>query len=502
MSGFRWPLLLLLPAFVIGALVLDQTRPEPASDAFSDARVASVMRPDDSASAAWFCVAGVPDPPDVNRDGEIPERSYVTGHTVTAINTSPAMRTLRIVAYGPESIDRVEPEATIIELRPGQREVFPTNEIGPTMIEVDGGGVLVEHQVTSEIGTDIRPCTTTSSDRWEFPGGETLQGTSQSIVIFNPFPEDAVARLEFAADIGRRTPLAFESVVIPGQSFRAFDVSSEVAQAETASATITVNAGRVIAERVIIRSKRDAGSGLTSSAGAPRAAIVNYLPVAQSKPERVTGVVLYNPNEERATVDVEVHIAELTLPPFEISIPALDRQVLDLSGAERMAELAEGELSYSVVVRSANGVPVASELTYVATTSEQAPVVEGMATMVGSSVASRRWLVDAPIESDRSAADSDLVLFNPSFQSIAVVSVTVIDNDGNQRTEDSIELRKGGRRTISFEALNIDASSTIVLESVGPIIAARQTTSLSSISMAMGVPDASQIMVETGGLGF
>ncbi len=524
MTGFRWPALLLIPALIVAALILDTQRPDPKVADVVSARTASAVRPDSASSSTWFCVAGVLDEnsigggePDVpvsdeeTDEGQAVEEvlegiddepvPVVTSHIVTVVNASTADRTLRVVEYTADTPVRVEPEPTELLIGPGETLLLSSEVVGSVMIEADGGGVFVEHETGTELGSDSSPCASTSSSQWEFPGGETIQGSSQTMVLFNPFPEDAVAQLAFSSDTGRRIPALFEAAVIPGRSFRVFDVSSEVTQATHSAATIEVRSGRVVAQRIIIRSPRRRGSGLTSTTGTPSASLVSYLPIAQATPSRVTSVLLYNPGEERAEVDIELRIDDIVIPAFEVPLPGLARQRIDLTTEPRMQELLEGEREYAIIVRSANGVPVTSEVEYTSIAVGDEATVEGMAAAIGSPVAATRWLVGAPLAVEDDVVSS-LVLLNPSFETISQVSVTILDSEGNRTSAPTIELSAGGRRRVSFADLGIVGAATVIIESTSPVVAGRELVSLSSISMALGMPDASTLAVESNGIGF
>lgn len=522
MTGFRWPALLLLPAIIVAALLLDWQRPDPKPAEVVSTRTASAIRPDSASSATWFCVSGVLDDKaigggenaedaEANAAAELesvePADSteavvpVVSSHIVTVVNASTEDRTLRIVQYTGDSPVRVEPEPVEQIIGPGETMLVSGEVVGSVMVEADGGGVYVEHETGTELGSDSSPCASTSSSRWEFPGGETIQGSYESIVLFNPFPEDAVAQLAFSSDTGRRIPALFEAAVVPGRSFRVFDVSSEVTQASHTAATVEVRSGRVIAQRIIIRTPRERGSGLTSTTGTPGPSLVSYMPMAQATPSRATSVLLYNPGDERAEVDVELRIDDIVIPAFEVPLPPLARQRLDLSTEPRMQELLEGEREYALIVRSANGVPIVSEIEYTSIAVGDEATVEGMAALVGSPVAATRWLVGAPLAVEDDAV-SALVLLNPSFETIAQVSVTIIDAEGNRSSGPTIELGTGGRRRVTFAELGITGKATVIVSSNSPVVAARELVSLSSISMAMGMPDASTLAIESNGIGF
>ena len=84
--------------------------------------------------------------------------------------------------------------------------------LASAIVEVDGGQVAVEHQVTGlDDGRATAPCSTTASQSWSFPWGVTARGSRELLVFMNPFPDDASLDISFATDEGTREPLRFRN---------------------------------------------------------------------------------------------------------------------------------------------------------------------------------------------------------------------------------------------------------------------------------------------------
>src|SRR3546814_9767434 len=63
-----------------------------------------------------------------------------------------------------------------------------TAPVASALVESDGGGLVVEHEVRSIHGIDAKPCATGASDEWHFAWGTTARESRELLVLFNPFP--------------------------------------------------------------------------------------------------------------------------------------------------------------------------------------------------------------------------------------------------------------------------------------------------------------------------
>ena len=398
-----------------------------------------------------------------------------------------------------------------VDVPPGGRTVLAPADAVPgaqwvgAVVEVNGSDVVVEQTVTGLVGGIGRsPCSTRTAARWVVPYGATrfeAEGERFVVMLLNPFPGDAVADVEFAADVG---PDSLEGVVIPAGEVVAIDVTEEVTVASAVAVTVNVVAGRLSVSRLQSANGPTAGRGIRVSPGTPGGAAVWYLPLAAAAAGRRDLVAVANPSDElTAEVDIEILAGGIEAgdpawapDPIEITVRPGRTVVVDLS-QNRLAGI--GPLS--LIVRSLAGVPVAVSLDSVVLRPEIGPVdestgVAGTAAAAGADAAARRWMV--PVEStnpDPGAAGSRVVIANPSAVGIATIDLAV----GGEVIE-QIELAPGRRVLLPVAELRArlatgDAPAAgpppdrFVLEVVSsvPVVAARELVGLTSRTAALGV---------------
>ena len=94
--------------------------------------------------------------------------------------------------------------------------------IASAVVEVDGGEIAVEHQITDLRegggGRATAPCSSTAARQWSFPWGVTARGARELLVFMNPFPDDATVDVLLATDQGTREPRRLQNLVVRGRS--------------------------------------------------------------------------------------------------------------------------------------------------------------------------------------------------------------------------------------------------------------------------------------------
>ena len=120
--------------------------------------------------------------------------------------------------------------------------------LAAALVEVDGGGVAVEHQGGGPHGADVAPCTTSAAPTWHLAWGSTARDARELVVLFTvPQPGDRRRRVRHA----RRPASRSGSRGSRGRAQRlGIDVGHEVTRAEQVSATFEVRSGRVVVERL------------------------------------------------------------------------------------------------------------------------------------------------------------------------------------------------------------------------------------------------------------
>jgi len=227
----RWPAILLIVALIVAALLSGDGGTEPVTSSTRDlATLGPVVARADALSALWFC------------NGGTAVDNGIADHRVVLVNTTDAERSGSLTAYAskPATGARPQPVRRSWTLAPRTRAEYRLAEVvgqaayASATVEVTGGGVLVEHSVSSPLGTDRGPCTSSASSTWWVPVGTTATVgdapiARELLVFFNPFPGDAVVDVAFSTDSGfRGTPELFKGLVVPGGSVVGVDLASVI----------------------------------------------------------------------------------------------------------------------------------------------------------------------------------------------------------------------------------------------------------------------------------
>jgi hypothetical protein len=283
------------------------------------------------------------------------------------------------------------------------------------VVDVAGGGAVVEQRVTGPQGQDISPCSSTASRRWYFAAGSTAKDAQQYLLLLNPFPDSAIVDLTFATTEGPRTPGDYQGLVVPAGTLQVIDIGAHVRREDDVSTAVSVRAGRLAAGQVLVRTAPGV-AGLSGVVGAPALGRTWWFPdglVADGVTEKFH---VFNPGSTEAKVEVALTLEQGDAEPFELTVPAQGRVTLV---ANNEARIPKG-VAHSSVVRSANGVPVVVQRSVEATTPRQ-----GRADTLGGTTTAKRWALAAGSVTD--TVDEWVIVDNPSGAG-ATVSFTGLAN--------------------------------------------------------------------------
>jgi hypothetical protein len=214
-------------------------------------------------------------------------------------------------------------------------------------------------------------------------------------------------------------------------------------------------------------------------------------------------VVVFNPTDEVAEVEVEVRLEDPETngiaEPFEVTVSphryaTVDLHEPDLEVTESTPRRVPDGVAHSIIVRSLNGVGVTAEKV-LTRTEPQANL--GVGVTLGAPLAAPTWLLPAGGVSDER---SEIVtLFNPSRDAIARFDVAALQ--GGQRREleslQDLEVAPGSFRTIRV-ATHVQGESTpLVVTADLPIVVERGLFRPNGrgISISMGIPIAHDTLV-------
>jgi len=424
--------------------------------------------------STWFCPGGS------NADG--PAR---VGLELT--NAGPGDADLVLTAMGtlPES----EPVEEALTVPMGGQTVvsleslLPNDPWAAAVVETTSPSVIVRQLFDGPSGTDRSPCLTNTAESWVVPDGSTRvesEGERMILLLFNPFPDDAVANIAFEADVGLD---ALDGVVAPAQRVTAVDITDEVTVAAHVSALVDVISGRTAVARVQTHDSERA-RGLSVETASPAGSSVVYLPTVALGDARADTVNVTNPSfDDIAQVDVEIVAdAEVLLDPIELTVHPRRTIQVAIPDEPRLADLG----SFSLVVRSLSGIHISASLHSLVAPGGGS--VAGSAATTGADLASESWMV--PIEPTDSAT-SRIVVVNPSAVAIARITFSVLDARGATILS-TVELRPGRRTSVDSTDFGIDRAVARI-ESSAPVVVGVETEGLTSRSMAAGVRSAASV---------
>lgn len=498
----RTPVLLVVVAAVAavvaaGSAVDRRDGVPPEAAAAGPTEVAPVAPAADALGSTWYCAAGADD------QGEDDDRVVVAN-----LGSEPVDVVVTAIPGAPFGTDTdAEPAAVELTVDPRSREDVSLADLVDApfvsaVVEAGRGEVVVEHGLgLSSPDPDVAPCASSSSPTWYLAAAATTRDATAQLVLFNPFPDDAVVDITFVTPEGLRSPAAFSGFIVPGRRVSVVDVGEVVSRHPNVATSIVARAGRLVVERVQRFDGTDGAAGLAVTPAAPEPSPVWHVPdglVADGVTEVVT---IFNPTDDPAEVDLEVDLDPSTDASQPVSVEPFS-QTIAPHGYAQIDVTADGRVpagrGHSLTARSQNGVGIVAER-WIRTTAPAART--GFAATLGSPVAATRWL------SGVGGATPDqaefLVLVNPAAEGIARVSITAAtpSQDLPIAGLEDVEVPAQGRIAIDLGQYLNRADLLLVVESSIPIVAERgiyPATGLTASILLPSSPTATLALVDPG----
>jgi hypothetical protein len=528
--------LVLLAGLVVGGLALEAADDDrPAADSVPDVEAGTAIpaaTPAGTLTSTWYCAGGtatadgladhvlfIANPSDEARQATV---TVLTGGfappPAAPPSATPGSSTTTTEAPSTTTTEPVPeaPPPSVVELPSHSRVEVALRDLveaplAAAIVEVDGGEVAVEHQITDLRedqggGRATAPCSSTAARTWSFAWGNTERGSRELLVFMNPFPDDATVSIDFATDEGTRQSLRFRNFVVPGRSVVGAFVDQDAQRNAQVSALVEAGSGRLIIDRIQVFSgngPNPALEGITLGLGAPVPAEVWAFPDGALGEGITQQMVVFNPTDEVAEVELEVRLddpATNGVPePFELTIPPRRYSIVDLHAPEAGApedapKRIPDDVRHSMLVRSLNGVPVVAERVF---TRSDSVVNVGVAAVLGSPVAAPRWLLAAGGVSDERS--EYLSVFNAQPDADVTFTVNRL-GDGELVPIEGLEdvpLPRGGRESLRLGSYTDAESLPLVVTATGPVVVERALYRYRGrgISFSMAIPLAEDVLV-------
>lgn len=247
-------------------------------------------------NSSWFC-AGVP-----NTEGE-------TGGSVTVVNPTDTPLEGHLTVFSDDTTAQVAERSFQVPARGTYRsvlaEVQPNGTYLSAMVEIAGGGGFVEQEADTTYGNAVSPCSNSTSSHWYFADNYTLSGSSEDLVITNPFPDDAILDFTFASNDGTRKPQNLQGFPVPGHSVVVVSEDNMPKDEAILAVHIAAERGRVVAGRA----QRYLGerSGYSLTLGAPAPSQEWWFADGEVGPDvAFERYSIYNPTDKDVTVTANV----------------------------------------------------------------------------------------------------------------------------------------------------------------------------------------------------
>ena len=234
-------------------------------------------------------------------------------------------------------------------------------------VEIIGGVGTVEQQLVYAAGDVTSQCVSQTSNTWYFADGFTAEGSSQRIVLTNPYPESAVVNVTYTTAEGRRTPANLQGVILSAQSSKSLSMSDVGAANESQIAVeVIATTGQIIASRMqhYIGGGR---LGYSTTVGTPEPLKDWWFTAGRTGSQVTEQLVVFNPSEIDAQLNVAFFgegitngvIAETStaaLPSEAVTIPAGGIVYIN---TDNIADLPKGD--HAMVVSTLNNSRVVVE---------------------------------------------------------------------------------------------------------------------------------------------
>jgi hypothetical protein len=328
-------------------------------------------------------------------------------------------------------------------------------------------GVTASYEGRGE-GATAAGCALVPSDEWFFPEGSSLLGFDERLLVYNPFPDEAVVDVSFLTRTGESEPANLSDVGVPAGEWEEIAVTRFVGPKEgLLGARVHTVRGRVIAWRVMNITDRDRITGVDSTLGAAEPADTWYFPEGAVRDGAEEHITLLNPSDEEAVVTISLLSGDGVIQPdalAEIALPSRSSSRVNLSKEVRRP-VSHG---VSAIVQSTNGVEMVAERTVYYDEEE----LDGIASEVGAATTARRWA--APPAS--SGAGSDVVhVLNTEAERVRLsITLLRVDKPPLRPPElTGIAVPGGLRKGFAIDPFTRGAPAVAILEADGEIVVER-----------------------------
>ncbi len=312
-------------------------------------------------------------------------------------------------------------------------------------------------------------CSDSAASRWYFAAGASTLGVDERLLIYNPFPDEAVVKVTFMTPQGEDSKGRLAKVPVSAKSSTVIRVNDFIRLERSLGVRVDAKRGRVVAWRMMYDIPDEGPTGTQLSLGAAATSDTWFFPegsVASGIEERI---FLVNPSDEEASVTVSLSSGDQIVQPeglVEIEVAPGASRAIDIGDGLTGTERDLGGVS--AIVQSTNGVGIVAERWIRYDTSGMA----GSASELGATrTATDWWLPPAALH-----PSTDLVVVMNPGSAPAVIDLEIVSESGASETPGALqgrELPPGGRLKIGIDQWTRLETAMIRVTSSSPIVVER-----------------------------
>jgi hypothetical protein len=348
------------------------------------------------------------------------------------------------------------------------------------------GAVVASAVTMGSSGSGAAGCSSVAGTHWYFAEGSSDLGYDERLILYNPFPDEAVVRVSFITAKGKESKANLSDQAVPSGATSMLRVNSFVLREPLLSIEVDAVRGRVVAWRSLQSNAAKQPHGEEFSLGATSSHTDWFFPAGEIGSGYDERIALLNPNDKAARVSISVLTDKGTVQPaklLDITVPPASSTTVAPAGA--MKSCVSKGCAIGTVVSSTNGIGVVAERTISYSTDQ----IRGVASETGAWRTSPRWYL-GPGSFDPTR-DSVFVL-NPTTANARVSLKLVSDNRGPRAPAalQHLKIRAGTRAEISLQRWTSGEPVVVLLSSDQQVVAERFSYSRSAHDVAalMGRP--------------
>jgi hypothetical protein len=349
-----------------------------------------------------------------------------------------------------------------------------------------GGAVAATAVMKSSSGSGATGCSPDAARHWYFAEGSSDLGYDERLILYNPFPDEAVVRVSFVTPKGTVSKANLSDQAVASGSTSTLRLNGFTLKEPLLSVQVDAIRGRVVAWRSLQAhaAKRPEGEQLTL--GATNSHTDWFLPDGATGDGYDERIAVLNPNDQAARVTISVLTSSQTLQPpklLDITVPPASSK--SIAPAAAVGRCKGTVCGMGAVVTSTNGIGVVVERTIWYSTSR----MQGVASEVASPRTSLHWYL-GPASFDPTR--DSVVILNPTTAD-ASVSLTLETDAHGPRSPGSlqhIKVKAGTRAVVPINDWTAGKPFVVLLSSTQQVVAERFSYSRSAqdASAVMGRP--------------